>query len=499
MLVILSDLHLTDGSSSRTLSPGAFEIFAERIREIAVAASWRADGRYCPIERIDLVLLGDILDPIRSAQWALLPGVRPWGKPYSPELVEQLSRITDGILNQNEPALAVLRRLATEGGVVVPPATQAGRPDPDADGQPVAVRIRYMVGNHDWPYHLPGADFDRLRQKIVARMGLANPWQQPFPHDIVESDELLKTMRRHKVTARHGDLYDPINFEGDRDTSSLGDVIVIDVVGRFITEIESQLAGQLPAATVLGLREIDNIRPLLLIPVWIDGLLERTCVFPSMRKRVKTLWDRITDEFLAIDFVRQRDTFSGFDLVDGLQQALKFSKRLSIGWASATMRWLNGIRGCSGSSYSHLALAEQDFRNRRSKHIVYGHTHLAEKVPLDASYAEGYVLNQVYFNAGTWRRVHRPTQLAPGEHEFIADDVMSYLVFFCCDERRGRPYESWSGSLGFDPSEVTVHRIDPGRARHARGESISASSVPEHAPHFAPLPAKPGQVSARRV
>jgi len=499
MLVIVSDLHLTDGSSDRTVSPAAFEIFAERVREVAVAASWRADGCYRPIERVDLVLLGDILDPIHSAQWASLPGVRPWGNPYAPELVELLTRITDGILANNEQALAVLRRLAAEGGVVVPPATQAGRPDPDCQRQPVTVQIHYMVGNHDWFYHLPGADFDRLRQKIVARMGLANRYEQPFPHDIVESDELLKTMRRHKVTARHGDLYDPINFEGDRDTSSLGDVIAIELVGRFAAEVDSELAGQLPASTVLGLREINNIRPLLLIPVWIDGLLERTCVFPSMRKRVKTLWDRITDEFLAIDFVRQRDTFSAFDLVDGLQQALKFGKRLPIGWASATMRWLNGIRGCSGSSYSHLALAEQDFRNRRSKHIVYGHTHLAEKVPLDASYAEGYVLNQVYFNSGTWRRVHRQTQLAPGEHEFIADDAMTYLAFFHGDERKGRPYENWSGSLGFDPSEVTVHRIDPGRSSHARGESISASGVRDHAPHFTPLRAQPGDVPARRV
>ena len=86
-------------------------------------------------------------------------------------------------------------------------------------------------------------------------------------------------------------------------------------------------------------------------------------------------------------------------------------------------------------------------------------------MPLDASYAEGYVLNQVYFNSGTWRRVHRQTELAPGEHEFIASDVMTYLAFFQADERGGRPYETWSGTLGFNPAEVTIHRID--RGEHA--------------------------------
>ncbi len=64
------------------------------------------------------------------------------------------------------------------------------------------------------------------RETLVERLGLANRPDRPFPHDITESDELLQTMRRHKVTARHGDLYDPLSFEGDRDAASLGDALV---------------------------------------------------------------------------------------------------------------------------------------------------------------------------------------------------------------------------------------------------------------------------------
>ena len=72
------------------------------------------------------------------------------------------------------------------------------------------------------------------------------------------------------------------------------------------------------------------------------------------------------------------------------------------------------LRGADDASYYQHALAEQDFRNRRAKHIVYGHTHYAESVPLDASFAEGYVLNQAYFNSGTWRRVLPADALAAG-------------------------------------------------------------------------------------
>ncbi|NUQ64048.1 MAG: hypothetical protein HUU20_16345 [Pirellulales bacterium] len=499
MLVLISDLHLTDGSSSETTSPGALYVFAHRLQELAEAASWRADGSYRPIERIDLVLLGDILDVIRSTWWSASASVRPWGNPHCPEFVDQASRITSDILKNNEESLAVLRSLAVEQTVSVPPGLRDGRPAHESDRVPVPVRIFYMVGNHDWIFHLPGAKFDSLRQKVVQQMGLANRHDRPFPHDIAENEDLLHSMRRHKVAARHGDLYDPLNFEGDRDSSSLGDVVVIELVNRFAAEVQGQLADELPASTLLGLREIDNVRPSLLIPVWIDGLLERTCANPSIRKRVKMVWDRLVDEFLAIDFVRQRDTWSPLDTVDGLQQALKFSRRLSVGWASTVLGWLNSVRGSSSESYYTHALAEQDFRNRRAKHIVYGHTHAAESVPLDASYAEGFVLNQVYFNTGTWRRVHRQTQLAPGEHEFIACDVMSYLAFYQGDERRGRPYETWSGTLGYNPLEVTVHRIDPGRTTHAKGQSVPAPVLHDHAPHFTPASTKAGSSSSHRV
>lgn len=500
MLVIISDLHLTDGTSGATISAGAFDLFAERLQDLAISASQRADGNYRPIERIDLVLLGDVLDVIRSARWSAQRDIRPWDSPTDPGFAAHVAQITQDILANNDGSLAVLRRLAMEGAVTVPPANRQGRPVPTAEGAPVAVRIHYMVGNHDWFFHLPGPRYDALRHMITRAMGLANQPDAPFPHDPAEAGDLLELMRRHRVFARHGDIYDPFNFEGDRDASSLGDAIVVELLNRFAAVVEADMGDDLPAATALGLREIDNVRPLLLVPVWIDGLLERTCPFPAMRKQVKALWDRLADDFLSVPFVRVRDTWSPADLVDGLQRALKFSKRLSIGWASEIVTWLQRLRGQRDESYSGHALGEQDFRNRRARHIVYGHTHHAESVPLDASFAEGYPLNQVYFNSGTWRRVHRQTVLAPAEHEFIAADVMTYLAFFHGDERKGRPYETWSGTLGLSPIQVPTHRVDIVRPRHARSQPVQASALHGLAPHFSSAPAvKAPQVPTRRV
>jgi hypothetical protein len=384
--------------------------------------------------------------------------VRPWSDPHTPEFFNTVTRITGDILAANRSSAGILRSLS-EGAIRIPSCTSAGQIAAVAEPQPVAVRTFYLVGNHDWFYHLPGPHYDRLRSTLVEQLGLANCATQPFPHDPAECDEILGTMRRHKILARHGDIYDPVNFEEDRNSSSLGDAIVVELVSRFAADVEREIGADLPEATLAGLREIDNIRPSLLVPVWIDGLLERTCPLPAQRKKVKAIWDRLTDRFLALDFVRSRDTWNPVDLVDGLARVLKFSKRLNSGWATAILGWLHSLRG-PGDSYHRHALAEQDFRNRRAKHIVYGHTHFAESVPLDASYAEGYVLNQVYFNTGTWRRVYRQTQLAPAEHEFIAADNMTYLAFFQGDERSGRPYETWSGTLGIGNRAGSQRRLD---------------------------------------
>ncbi len=486
MLVIISDLHLTDGTCGPTTSAGAFEIFVERLRELAQAASWRSSGRYHPISHLDVVLLGDVLDPIRSSQWLARSNVRPWQNPHDAEFTGLISKITTDILEHNEAGLGFLRNLSGSSGLTVPAALRSGKINHDGEAHPVPVRIHYMVGNHDWFYHLPGPKYSGLRKRLVEKMGLINDPEEPFPHDPAESDLLLSVMRRHKVTARHGDQFDPINFSGDRDLSSLGDCIVIDLLNRFANEVARELSEDLSAATILGLREIDNVRPLLLIPVWIEGLLERTCDYPSLRKRVKSVWDRLVEEFLEINFVRQHDTWNPFDLVDGLQRALRFSKRLPVGWASSIVAWTNKIRGAEGDSYHRHALTEQDFRSRRSKCVVYGHTHVAECVPLDASYASGCVLNQEYFNTGTWRRVYRQTHLALDQHEFIPREVMTYSAFFHGDERKGRPYETWTGSLGCRPMEQSIHRIDRGSVRHnAPHQPAPVPKLHSHGPHFA--------------
>ena len=176
--------------------------------------------------------------------------------------------------------------------------------------------------------------------------------------------------------------------------------------------MEQTLGHELPDAAVLAFREIDNFRPLLLVPAWIDGVLERTCPQPAVRKRVEAaLGPPGRGAARQPSSSASATPSSSANLVDGLSRALRFSKRRSTGWAAATLQWLQDAARRRERFVGCHALSEPDFRNRRARHVVYGHTHAAEIVPLDASHAEGYVLEQVYFNAGTWRRTFRPARL----------------------------------------------------------------------------------------
>ena len=451
MLVIISDLHLTDGTSGETITEGAFRVFRERLRDMAYDASWRADKTYKPITELHIVLLGDILDLIRSTQWPPEksdPGyVRPWDDPQSAKFIGKIRSIADGVLQHNAGSLSVLKSLTNPRAITLPPATPEGQAkqvsrDPgSSDRVPVNVSLHYLVGNHDWFLHLPGKEYDAIRQKVIDTIGLKNG-PGPFPHDPGEDPALGALYQQHKLFARHGDIYDPMNYEGTRNASSLGDAIVTDIVDRFAVEVKKTCGAALPDAVVEGLKEIDNVRPMLLIPAWIDGLLRQTCPAEAQRTAVKNVWDKLVTDFLSLDFVRQHP----FGLVVPLRFGLRLSQGLAFRAFASFVTWLNKLSKGS-ESYSSFALKEQAFLNRAARCIVYGHTHHFEIQPLEAAGEGDDSSDQIYINSGTWRAVHDQALANPKQHEFVGYKVMTYLAFFKDGERDGQFFESWTGGL----------------------------------------------------
>ncbi len=451
MLVIVSDLHLTDGTSGHTIKENAFRIFADRVRDMAFYASWRKGGRYRPVERVDILLLGDILDVIRSTAWLEgEDGARPWSNPTDAAFVGKVEAISYAILHHNESSLAHLGNLTRPGGFELPPpGGRKGEPQLNEPGLQVEVGIHYMVGNHDWFYHLPYAAYHPLRSNVVQALGLENDSRKGFPHGPQDSAKLAGILRTHGVLARHGDIFDPFNFSVTRDESSLGDGVVVELLNRFHLEVRDRLGSRPPRPFIDGLRELDNVRPLAAVPVWIDALLRENSVSGMQAERVKGTWNDLVDDFLNLEFIRERDSFiNPFDSVDMLESALRFTRDIPLGAASALGAWWNDRANSTGESYHAHAARETAVEDLEARYVVYGHTHHHEIVPLDALTRHGRRFEQVYFNAGTWRRVHRLARASRSGRAFVAYDVMTYLAFFKEDERKGRPFACWSGALG---------------------------------------------------
>lgn len=461
MLVIISDLHLTDGESGHTISADAFRIFYEEMRQaitsacyqkIQIPGSEETATIFQPIDRCDILLNGDILDVIRSRHWQdnhSSDSLKPWDDSSSDAFIKKLGDITDAILTHNEPALFYLRKLTSEQGIEVVAA--------DNPAARVRVYLHYMVGNHDWFYHLPGDSMNRIRQKVISAMGLSNRAEDIIPHrlDEASAETIQAICLQHRVYAQHGDLYDPINYvaKQGRDHSSLGDAIVILLLNNYPEQVRSALNLAEADPLYLKLKEIDNVRPVVDVPGWIYGVLKHHAS-PAQYDTAIAIWNKGIKHLVRHPFVKTCKR--QLSLADRVRFWFSFdiTKLLPLSLMTRITDWLSAKDGPE-SVYLQAAMNEawlQPDADGKAKalYVSYGHTHDELVLPID-EIAEGECRkDQIYFNSGTWRLVHRRAQKHKRQFEYTRFHVMTYLAFYKDNERSGRPYETWSGRLGVD-------------------------------------------------
>jgi UDP-2,3-diacylglucosamine pyrophosphatase LpxH len=452
MLIIVSDIHLSDGTCGKPITPAAFGLFADRLKELAENASWRSDGKYRPVENIDILMMGDILEMLHSTIWLETklgdPGyVRPWTDFRAPEFAATIQKITRAVLKNNQVSVAIMKGLAREG-IPLPPATADGKPDKLASESRVKVRLHYMVGNHDWYYHLPGPAFDAIRQEIVEAFGLSGT-NKPFAHELKEISELQDLLNSYQVYAQHGDLYDTFNYSKDkgRNAGTLGDAFAVEILNRFPVEVKDRMGKDLPAGLIENLSELVNVRPALATPLWVSSQLRQNNVSPVLQKKLKDLWDEMSKEFLKLDFVQEGDLPFKLDIVDGLELAIRLTDRVSFKTLDSLVVWIRKKFGSEEITFARHALKEEAFLDRKAKFIVYGHTHHHEIVPLDSFPNALLPTNQMYINSGTWHTYYDLAIYKPEEQKFVPYQVLTYLAFYKDDERKGGRFETWSGSF----------------------------------------------------
>lgn len=485
MLVVISDLHLGDGTTAESIPASAFYLFAKRLRQDAHFASVNY-GKYRPIEELDVILLGDIIDPLHSTKWLFPPKgeeeyvrgrnrgenhiritqpgeskyIRPWSDTSSPMFANKLEEVTKSIIDHNKEALSIMRKLASGEFIDFDSIDENGNRNTDQQSKiPLKVRFHYMVGNHDWYYHLKGEKFDKIRKLLIDAMGLSNP-PTPFPYDLRklksdipwEADEhpqIEKLFREYKVFGRHGDCYDSFNFdmEQGRDQATLGDVFTMEVCNRYPEELKRR--PDLDTNIVNNLRHITNVRPALATPLWISGQISRLAnenfIEGFSDKDLKQIWDDLCDQFLDLEFIRAKDKAFKFDMVDKMQAAIKISKFISLETLDNLVYKLQHKRlfDTGGHSFAEHALQEPSFLDDSARYIIYGHTHHHQTIPLDFDMIGG---NQIYFNSGTWHTYFDLARKDPTEKKFVPYKALTYIAFYNDNEHDDRKFETWSGA-----------------------------------------------------
>ena len=476
MLIVVSDLHFVDGTAGEHNLPfDAFkDVFLDDVEALA-----RDKGA----KEIKLVLLGDIVDLIRSEQWFSRGGrsfplaKRPWGRqgvadaknwdrPPSGTDTERrcldiLGRLPSGnkkpakpqstILSKNWDTFQLIRHLPNE-------LRRRLRRNK------LPVEVIYVPGNHDRLVNLYPAVRDELARILGLKMSPQTTWtdekgNRRFRTDFVDED--------YWVYARHGHQYDPWNYGGGNDHSigaqlqpAIGDVFATEFAVRIPWQLE-QMRRTNKAITqglIRNLKDMDNVRPPSHVMEWFYYRIGAEDHGP-VRRALEKAFDKVAINLLQIPFVQQwRSPATHAD---------EYIRAASSRW----LRWISSrlidaleaedllpllLKGAGGKGdpekdqYAQAAYHERIWRNGEKdiRFIVYGHTHTPMQMPLDGDDER----EVVYINTGTWRERIRRTIGLDKAPNFIKSKQMTYAVFYNRDEdtdrkRRGTvSFDIWTGS-----------------------------------------------------
>jgi hypothetical protein len=142
MLIVTANWSWTDGSLVPN-RPGRGSAWLRDVHRAVLRAGFRRDGRYRPIEAVDIVFAGDTFDALASRRWT--DRLRPWhGGPQAASMREQA--LVEAARRARR-LLAGLARWAREG-MALPLADRRGRPLSQAMTR-ADVRVTLLAGDRD--------------------------------------------------------------------------------------------------------------------------------------------------------------------------------------------------------------------------------------------------------------------------------------------------------------------------------------------------------------
>jgi UDP-2,3-diacylglucosamine pyrophosphatase LpxH len=396
MLLLVSDLHITDETAANNVNPEAFELLGA---EIVEAASRRG------AREIHLVLLGDIFDLVRSDYWhrsAVPMPRRPWGGTLDPRTGMNTDRATV------EPQFQAILRAT----LATPTAAALRAMLASLATGPVPCRATYVIGNHDrvmW-------NFPSLREAVRAALpqvgaftaAVASPEYGVVARHGHEWDEHTHgwRFRRDVLLPRQPvDRFAPEAYE----VMAIGEAVTAELMGGLVFHARDQGA---PASLVDQLKDVNNLRPLLDVFAWLEWIggararEHRQILHEALGRALDGLlsstlarqWDRLQPDYLV----------SG-DLVDRLEQARAVllgpdfeSFRGRVESLERLQRLVPALLP-SEEGLQAGARAETVFQGEIQpggiQRVIYGHTHRARHEYFSAA-PDGAV--RMYVNTGTF-------------------------------------------------------------------------------------------------
>lgn len=400
MIVVLSDLHFTEAQSTqigsyqfnRNLSPDQYRAYFSEIDQFSKANK---------VEKIDLVLAGDIFEISRSSIW-LEGNERPYVNnadvlPGS-ETEQVILKIIRAIAQEDNVAetLALFRNIQTFFNC--------------------EVDLHFILGNHD---RLVNATHD-IRQEIRKHLGLKSN-SEFFGHSLVFHDN-----EKPFCLVRHGHEYDPTNISLDvrelksipvmipesvYGNASLGDIITIEYGAAlpwlFVKEYGEDviLQNETLMAIYHRLMDFDDVRP---TSAWLAYL------FSTPGVSVKETWYYVKPCFTKVINTLSENklfnqTLKESEAINDLVRILIMGVLKSGLFRHGVPYWLIKLimkrvsKTIDLKSQVKWAKCESLILDEESgcRCVVSGHTHFAEVALISAQKQQ----ERYYINTGTWRNV----------------------------------------------------------------------------------------------
>jgi len=403
MISIISDIHLSDGTTSFNVHKEAFlNVFKNNILN---------EVKDNEAKELKIILLGDIIDFVRTDYWLrILKDERPWNAPKHKLDPTSAMNPDSGLMLKHYSAVlnSIFAHESTIGFF------QALNEIKDTIGGSIPVEIHYVVGNHDRILNCLPSLQDAIKSKLSSYAS----------NEVIFRNEFRDTSD-YSILCRHGHEFDENNYGRevyaylngeDADeinrfkaelykVQSIGEVITAELMSGLIYRLNKLKAN---SEFINAVKDINNIRPMTDAFIWLywygkeqtkknKGLLMkafRESLQAVIDSSLGVAWDNIIKEFWYF----RGDITDRFEQLLGLVEDKRFDDVASLVETIKPVFSFFSGKGlddyAKGAKSAFASGAAPDIQ-----YVVMGHTHEALTL-----YFKGDIDDRVnmYINTGTY-------------------------------------------------------------------------------------------------